>query len=187
MQPDSLYASGLQGTLYESVQPPSEQCRSALKESIRVASDTNEIASRTAEVLDQQSEQIAKIVDDTDKISGLLDKTEYLLKGMKGWFGALSGFVTGPPAQTQPANPLPAVEPAVPKTPNHSPLRHMNEFDEDLDTLSQQLGEMHDRAKLMNSSISDQNSMLNRVQESSVTINQRLQKQNQDMSKVMGR
>ena len=75
----------------------------------------------------------------------------------------------------------------MPRTPNHGSIRHLDEFDEDLDTLSQQLGEMHDRAKLMNSSISDQNSMLNRVQESSVTINQRLQKQNQDMSNVMGR
>ncbi|PFH36204.1 hypothetical protein BESB_043960 [Besnoitia besnoiti] len=74
------------------------ECLSSLQSSLRVVAGTNEVSQRTAVQLDAQSEQLRGIKETTEEIHENLQTSDYLLKGMKTWWGSFTQLFTSPPA-----------------------------------------------------------------------------------------
>nr|CEL65173.1 TPA: synaptosomal-associated protein 25, putative [Neospora caninum Liverpool] len=74
------------------------ECLDSLQSSLRVVAETNEVSQRTAVQLDAQSEQLRGIKNTTEDIHADLQTSDYLLKGMKTWWGSFTQLFTSPPA-----------------------------------------------------------------------------------------
>eukprot|EP01053_Blabericola_migrator_P001190 Blabericola_migrator_1__1189@NODE_1304_length_4852_cov_27_504911_g798_i1_p6_GENE_NODE_1304_length_4852_cov_27_504911_g798_i1NODE_1304_length_4852_cov_27_504911_g798_i1_p6_ORF_typecomplete_len125_score14_79VSNARE_C/PF12352_8/8_7e11Sec20/PF03908_13/1_6e04Sec20/PF03908_13/0_00016HAP1_N/PF04849_13/0_02DUF5089/PF17002_5/3_3e02DUF5089/PF17002_5/0_71TerB_C/PF15615_6/2_3e03TerB_C/PF15615_6/0_25_NODE_1304_length_4852_cov_27_504911_g798_i1338712 len=74
-----------------------QECTTALSASLRIAAETNQLAQSTAEELRVQTEQIQRIHRDTAETQNQLKTSEYLLKGMKGWWSSLTQLFQEPP------------------------------------------------------------------------------------------
>lgn len=91
-----------------------EKCQEALRDSLRTAAEANALSQHTAAQLGQQSEQLHRIRDDVDAISHNLDTSQYLINGMKSWWGSMVQLFTNPPTAATPSTAV--------RLPNQPPL-----------------------------------------------------------------
>jgi hypothetical protein len=73
-----------------------------LRDTQRSLAEADTIANSTVDRLDGQTEQLHRIEGDSDAISDNLDKSEYLLRGLKpwGWFRNIFRKDPAPPAES---------------------------------------------------------------------------------------
>ncbi|SOV17684.1 SNARE protein, putative [Plasmodium sp. gorilla clade G2] len=167
-----------------------KKCEESLNEILRSANEAKEISKKAEEELQCQTEQIKHINNETDSIKENLKQTEYHLQGIKYWwknihsFLGLDSFNNNEDNKTKKA----AINNAKFNTKNNfnDNYKKNNEnyknslntkpssqrkgtFDEkyenDLNTLSSMLDELHTRALVMGNTINEQNKMLNNVNE----------------------
>ncbi|SPJ11928.1 SNARE protein, putative [Plasmodium sp. DRC-Itaito] len=167
-----------------------KKCEESLNEILRSASEAKEISKKAEEELQYQTEQIKHINNETDSIQENLKQTEYHLQGIKYWwknfhsFLGLNSFNNNEDIKTK----KDAINNAKYNAKNNfndnytknnenyksslntkTPSQRKGTFDEkyenDLNTLSSMLDELHTRALVMGSTINEQNKMLNNVNE----------------------
>ncbi|KYN97004.1 putative SNARE protein [Plasmodium gaboni] len=167
-----------------------KKCEESLNEILRSANEAKEISKKAEEELQCQTEQIKHINNETDSINENLKQTEYHLQGIKYWwknihsFLGLDSFINNEDNKTKKA----AINNAKFNTKNNfndnytknnenyknslntkPPSQRKGTFDEkyenDLNTLSSMLDELHTRALVMGNTINEQNKMLNNVNE----------------------
>jgi len=86
------------------------------KNALRVAAETEQIATNTMVELEKQQEILDRVEDSADNIHGNLDMASRLMKGMESWTGAISNWFTSapqrapapPPRRSQPLNNSPS-------------------------------------------------------------------------------
>eukprot|EP01068_Selenidium_serpulae_P017026 Selendium_serpulae@DN6341_c0_g1_i10.p3 len=74
------------------------ECLDSLRSSVAITAETEEVSRLTAEKLNEQTETLHRVRDTTDSISTNLDTSQYLLNGMKSWWGSVWQMFTKPPA-----------------------------------------------------------------------------------------
>jgi len=74
-----------------------DACKQGIKNTLRTLAETEDIAMHTAVQLNQQTEQLHRIEDQTDQMDHTLDRTQYLLTGLKSFWGRTKNFVRGAP------------------------------------------------------------------------------------------
>ncbi|ETW29536.1 hypothetical protein PFFCH_03010 [Plasmodium falciparum FCH/4] len=167
-----------------------KKCEESLNEILRSASEAKEISKKAEEELQYQTEQIKHINNETDSIQENLKQTEYHLQGIKYWwknihsFLGLNSFNNNEDIKTKKAvvnnakyNPKNNFNDNYTKNNDNyktslntkTPSQRKGTFDEkyenDLNTLSSMLDELHTRALVMGNTINEQNKMLNNVNE----------------------
>jgi len=192
-----------------------KQMQEALRRTLVTAGETCEISQRTAEELNGQTEQLYRIKEDTERIKNNLDTSQYLIAGMKSWWGSMIQMFTAPPIAL-PGKPVgPSISssdetvdcrlPSSSRTKNgHRSLATQNdktspalsnnrksEFDvrleSDLSQLSGMLGEIHARAVEMNHTINYQNTLLEDVTRNVDSNQIKMKKQRKDIEDLIGR
>ncbi|KOB62732.1 hypothetical protein PFHG_04505 [Plasmodium falciparum HB3] len=154
-----------------------KKCEESLNEILRSANEAKEISKKAEEELQYQTEQIKHINNETDSIQENLKQTEYHLQG-------LNSFNNNEDIKTKKAvvnnakyNPKNNFNDNYTKNNDNyktslntkTPSQRKGTFDEkyenDLNTLSSMLDELHTRALVMGNTINEQNKMLNNVNE----------------------
>merc|ERR1719230_2535013 len=59
--------------------------RDILKETLSTLQEADDIGTATCSTLNAQTEQIQKIQNDADEVSGHLDRSKWLIRGMSRW------------------------------------------------------------------------------------------------------
>lgn len=90
-------------TLRRPIEDIEAEAKVSLQESLRTAAETNEIAQVTAETLHEQTEQLERIHGECQQIESNLDTSQYLIKGMKSWWGAFTQMFTAVPGEAGPS------------------------------------------------------------------------------------
>merc|ERR1719408_493189 len=75
--------------------------RDILKETLSTLQEADDIGTATCHTLNAQTEQIEKIQNDADEVSGHLDRSKWLLRGMSRW-GWVQNLFGGAPPPTAP-------------------------------------------------------------------------------------
>ncbi|KAH8583962.1 SMART domain containing protein [Cryptosporidium sp. chipmunk genotype I] len=184
------------------------KCKKALKNTLKVAADANEISLYSATKLNEQTEQLYKIEDETEKIKDNLDKTEHAIKSLKNpflfWFKGLfrqnESIHLKPPACSN----LQKNEEVQKKDTCHitSDLQKelnldcksvdgCNQFNDDIDDGLDQIGdmlkEMHDRAISMNTVLKNQGGILDNIDANIYRNNLRMKNQKTELQKFIGK
>ncbi|SOV81150.1 SNARE protein, putative [Plasmodium sp. gorilla clade G3] len=167
-----------------------KKCEESLNEILRSASEAKEISKKAEEELQYQTEQIKHINNETDSIQENLKQTEYHLQGIKYWwknihsFLGLNSFNNNEDIKTQKSvvnnakfNEKNSFNNNCTKN-NENYKSSLNiktssqrkgtfdeKYENDLNTLSSMLDELHNRALVMGNTINEQNKMLNNVNE----------------------
>lgn len=177
----------------------------SLRNSIILATETNELAQNTSHELLMQSEQIEGIKHKTELISFNLDTSEYLLGGMKSaWKSFLHMFNFSDDSKNLAVSnrnnnnynnmseyrcPYDSVEDDCITTADQQKdikrLEGRECIEENLDYLSSLLDDIHDRTREMNSTIKQQNNILSCISEQIVRNSDRLKKQQEDMNYLL--
>jgi len=76
-------------------------CNESLDNTLRTLADTDKISQRTADKLENQTEQLHRIHEQTENINYNLDHSQYLLQGMKSWMGRARGALWGAPVKEE--------------------------------------------------------------------------------------
>lgn len=180
-----------------------DQCRHLLKDSLRTVGETNEIAQHAAEQLNCQTEQLEHIDRDADDVAHNLDTSQYLIRGMKSWWGSVVQMFTSPPTNSA-VRPPGAVDGATRISPSSIPSTALQtsapentsktsssaydpEMSQDLDSLSGMLTELHSRAVEMGHTISKHNVKLDTVQDKVDRNAVRMTKQKRDIDQLLKR
>lgn len=171
---------------------------------MKTAAETNEIAQVTAVTLHEQSEQLERIQGECQQIESNLDTSQYLIKGMKSWWGAFTQIFTTIPeggsergsqrvSEMGPSVPEKRTPAAVPSSNNS----YNNEFqiaitepdsiDHGLTQLHDMLGEMKERAVEIGKTLDHQNVMLDSIHQSVETSEIRMNKQKRDLDTLLKR
>ncbi|KFG43600.1 putative SNARE domain protein [Toxoplasma gondii FOU] len=188
------------------------ECLDSLQSSLRVVAETNEVSQRTAVQLDAQSEQLRGIKDTTDDIKANLQTSDYLLKGMKTWWGSFTQLFTSPPSQKVSSSSegkksvtqrdrenLPEWEREHREQDAQEERRRQRliqahrarttDFDTrlegDLEKLSVMLEELHGRAVQMNGALQEQNNLLDEINQNVDANQQTLERQRKTMQKII--
>lgn len=74
------------------------ECLDSLRTSLAMTAETEEVSRVTAEKLNEQTETLHRIRDTTETIGANLDTSQYLLNGMKSWWGSVWQIFTKPPS-----------------------------------------------------------------------------------------
>jgi len=90
-------------------------CNESLDNTLRTLADTDKISQRTANKLENQTEQLQRINEQTENINHNLDHSQYLLQGMKSWMGRARGALWGSPQKEEKAPETPPKKKEVPK------------------------------------------------------------------------
>ncbi len=72
--------------------------KGALTRAIRAAAEANEVGAQTVQQLARQEEQLDRMQDDLDETDDTLSRTQWMLKGMKSFGGAISNFFSSGPS-----------------------------------------------------------------------------------------
>eukprot|EP01054_Gregarina_sp_Poly1_P009754 Gregarina_sp_Poly_1__9753@NODE_620_length_7097_cov_138_674395_g475_i0_p4_GENE_NODE_620_length_7097_cov_138_674395_g475_i0NODE_620_length_7097_cov_138_674395_g475_i0_p4_ORF_typecomplete_len213_score31_64VSNARE_C/PF12352_8/3_8e09VSNARE_C/PF12352_8/31DUF5089/PF17002_5/0_00098Laminin_I/PF06008_14/0_018Laminin_I/PF06008_14/7_3Sec20/PF03908_13/0_021Sec20/PF03908_13/2e02AAA_30/PF13604_6/0_057PEPcase/PF00311_17/6_6PEPcase/PF00311_17/5_7FUSC/PF04632_12/1_4WEMBL/PF05701_11/27WEMBL/PF05701_11/2_1ING/PF1299 len=194
-----------QSTVTQSFQKPDharrrveQECHSALSESIRIAAETNRLAQATAEELQLQSEQIQRIHRDSEATRDNLRTSEFLLKGMKGWWSSLTQLFQEPPkpkaSQVHPREHLSNCNNGsgldLVQLPDHIdtklPLAETSkDMSAGLSQLSRMLEEMKHRAIVTGRELEYQNKELEIVQALTSGNDEMLDKQRRELERLM--
>ncbi|KEP64049.1 UNVERIFIED_CONTAM: hypothetical protein HHA_319940 [Hammondia hammondi] len=188
------------------------ECLDSLQSSLRVVAETNEVSQRTAVQLDAQSEQLRGIKDTTDDIKANLQTSDYLLKGMKTWWGSFTQLFTSPPSQRvssasegkksltqRDRENLPEWEREHREQAAQEERRRQrllqahrartSDFDTriegDLEKLSVMLEELHGRAVQMNGALQEQNNLLDEINQNVDANQQTLERQRKTMQQII--
>lgn len=170
-----------------------EEARTALSESIRIAAETNQLAQATATELQSQTEQIQRIHRDSEVTHDNLRTSEFLLKGMKGWWSSLTQLfqeppkprptnVRRPPEDTNATNDVRTLRQTQVAQAQVAP---QNEMSAGLSQLSLMLEEMKHRAIVTGRELEYQNQELEVIHELTSTNDEMLEKQRRDLERLM--
>eukprot|EP00919_Chromeraceae_sp_WS-2016_P046487 GHVR01110397.1.p1 GENE.GHVR01110397.1~~GHVR01110397.1.p1 ORF type:complete len:211 (+),score=27.53 GHVR01110397.1:66-698(+) len=83
-----------------------KKCEESLNETIRIAAEASEISVVTADALNYQTEKLTKIESETNELKQKLDTSQYLISGMKSWWGGLKQMIIKPPSKETAAVPV---------------------------------------------------------------------------------
>ncbi|KAK9172564.1 SNARE domain protein [Cryptosporidium meleagridis] len=182
------------------------KCKKALKNTLKIAADANEISMYSATKLNEQTEQLYKIEDETEKIKDNLDKTEHAINSLKNpllfWFKGL--FRQNEPTHSKPAfsnfqknkeiqieekcqiiSDLPKERNSDNK--NDGLFQFNEEIDEGLDKIGDMLKEMHNRAISMNTALKNQGGILNNIDTNINSNNSRMKDQRTKLERFIGK
>ncbi|TRY51412.1 t-SNARE coiled-coil homology domain containing protein [Cryptosporidium tyzzeri] len=182
------------------------KCKKALKNTLKVAAEANEISMYSATKLNEQTEQLYKIEDETEKIKDNLDKTENAINSLKNpllfWFKGL--FRQNEPTHIKPAfanfqknkeiqnegkcqiiSDLPKERNSDIK--NDVLFQFNEEIDEGLDQIGDMLKEMHNRAISMNTALKNQGGILNNIDTNINSNNSRMKDQRTKLERLIGK
>lgn len=206
MNMESIYVKESQDCHKQEISELQNECKKAIKNTLKIAADANEISMISATKLNEQTEQLYKIGDETEKIKDNLDKTEYAIRSLKNpilfWFKDL--FRKNEPVGKESTNTDLQKEKAqneeidnitsyIPKERKsdceHSDcMRQFNEeIDEGLDQIGDMLKEMHNRAINMNVALKNQGGILNKIDANIDSNNSRMKDQRAELGKFIGR
>eukprot|EP00397_Hematodinium_sp_SG-2012_P047444 GEMP01053974.1.p1 GENE.GEMP01053974.1~~GEMP01053974.1.p1 ORF type:complete len:207 (+),score=38.17 GEMP01053974.1:179-799(+) len=71
--------------------------KDSLKNTLRTLAETEDISAQTAVSLNAQTEQLHRIHNSTEEVNYNLDTSQWLLQGMKSWWGRTKNSFNGPP------------------------------------------------------------------------------------------
>ncbi|CUV06169.1 unnamed protein product [Cryptosporidium hominis] len=203
---ENIYNEEKQDSGKQEIAELQNKCKKALKNTLKIAADANEISMYSATKLNEQTEQLYKIEDETEKIKDNLDKTEHAINSLKNpllfWFKGL--FRQNEPTHIRPAFPnfqknkeiqnesKSQIISELPKERNsdikNDGLFQFNEeIDEGLDQIGDMLKEMHNRAINMNTALKNQGGILNNIDTNINSNNSRMKDQRTKLERFIGK
>lgn len=202
----NTYTEDSKNFLKQEIAELQTECKKALKNTLKIAADANEISLYSATKLNEQTEQLYKIEDETEKIKDNLDKTESAISSLKNpflfWFKNLF-------RQNESANMKPAaisnfqknkdtldkeichVVSDLPKEYKldyksfHDNHQFNTEIDDGLEQIGDMLKEMHNRAINMNTALKNQGEILNNIDTNIYNNNSRIKDQRTELEKFV--
>ncbi|VWU50373.1 SNARE protein, putative [Hepatocystis sp. ex Piliocolobus tephrosceles] len=189
-----------------------KSCEDSLNEILRSAIEVTEISKKAEEELEQQTEQIKHINDETDIIKDKLNQSQYHLEGIKCWWKSINSYLgleafnNNENKQTNNSDTNYAKKGRVHLNNKNTIVKNYNKiykntknlkenqsekksFDEkyesELNTLSSILDELHDRALVMGNTINEQNKLLTGVNEKMEHNIEKIQDQQNLMKEIM--
>lgn len=184
-----------------------DECKKTIRNTLKIAANANEISMVSATKLNEQTEQLYKIDDETEKIKDNLDKTEYAIRSLKNpilfWFKDLfrknepaskdstgsdlhKGKVQNEEIDSTASYMLPKDRKSDCKHPDGK-RQFDEEIDEGLDQIGDMLKEMHNRAINMNLALKTQGGILNKIDANIDSNNSRMKDQRAELGKFIGR
>ena len=162
----------------------------------RTAVETDEVSAATAEVINAQGDQIRNIAQNADKIEENLNTSEWLIRGLKGVKGRIANVFSGPSTDT--SNTVVLVrdsqQPSVPQSSAPSsqsfstPSNQMTSFDQQmndqLDQISNVLGNIHARSLELSHNIASQVRTVEAVDSSIARSQDRIAAQHRDIKRL---
>lgn len=190
-----------------------KKCEESLKDILRRASEAREISKRTEEELVYQTEKIKHIHKETDAIENNLIQTDQHLQRIKYWWKNIYSYI-GLDSLTNQSNQQETVEvdkkerstseqknknniikesnsikrsnTLEKKTPTNE-KSFQEKYETNLGSLSSMLQELHERALLMGNAISEQNQMLENVNNKMETNITKMKDQQKMIKDIMKR
>ena len=139
-------------------------------EILRTAKETETIAASTCEALRTQTDTIDKITDKNYEVSANVDKSERLVRGMRGFFGKVKNYFSKPkPTDPRPAehklektkNPPRQVASTFEPQPCDKPFMMTDEYF--IDQLTSSANNLFSMANEISSTLDDHNKKLDKV------------------------
>ncbi|KAJ1608844.1 SNARE domain-containing protein [Cryptosporidium canis] len=200
---ESIY-TGSQDYRGQDVTELQDECKKAIRNALRIAADANEISMISATKLNEQTEQLNKIDNETEKIKDNLDKTDYAIRSLKNpilfWFKDLFGQNKSNKKKPKTdLNQEKAQHEKMDQDNSYSPkskkqnfvhdrgCQFDDEIDEGLDQIGNMLKEMHSRALNMNSALKNQGEILNKIDANIDNNNSRMKDQRTELGRFIGK
>ncbi|OII75346.1 SNARE domain-containing protein [Cryptosporidium ubiquitum] len=206
MTVENIYNEESRNSPEQEIAELQSECKKALKNTLRIAADANEISLHSATKLNEQTEQLYKIEDETEKIKDNLDKTERAINSLKNpflfWFKGL--FRQN---ESKSIKPAPISNFQKDKNTHNKETCHVisdfpkerklyckdlddrhefnNEIDEGLEQIGDMLKEMHNRAISMNTALKNQGGILNNIDANIYSNNSRMKDQRTELGKFI--
>ncbi|KAF7457308.1 putative SNARE domain protein [Cryptosporidium felis] len=175
-----------------------KECEEVIRSTLKMAANANEISRFSATKLNEQSEQLHRIENETEKIKDNLNKTEDAISSLKNpllfWFKGL--FKQGKPLIKDKINqdikkPVSISQPKGKKNSGCDNKGSIGQFDDEidqgLDEISDILREMQDRAIEINTTLKDQSSKMERININVDDNNSRMKNQRRELGRFIGK
>ncbi|KAH8740050.1 hypothetical protein FG386_000877 [Cryptosporidium ryanae] len=193
-----------------------DECLNSIKNTLRVAAHANEISRYGATKLNEQTEQLNKIEDDTEKIKDNLNKTEEAISSIRNpilfWFKGLfktervknSEKTTTEESNTNKKNKISEIKISensekhkgrIPtknselifKNEDSHESKFSDKVDEGLNQIDDILNEMHSRALSMNLALKNQGLIIDKINDNINDNNVKMKNQRKELGKLIGR
>ncbi|KAK6588867.1 SMART 2xt_SNARE domain containing protein [Cryptosporidium xiaoi] len=191
-----------------------DECLNSIKNTLKIAANANEISRYGATRLNEQTEQLSKIEDDTEKIRNNLDKTREAISSIRNpilfWFKGLfrgeqrvdySEKTIPKESNTNDKNKLNEIQvlekdlekykckdsDIVLKSCNSNENQFSEQIDEGLNQIGDILNEMHSRAVSMNLELKNQGEIMNKINNNINDNNIKMKNQRRELGKLIGK
>lgn len=183
------FAARAQERQHKTLEQQEAAYKSSVKNTLRTLAETEEISMNTAVTLNAQTEQLHRIHNTTEDMNHTLDTTQYLLNGMKTWWGRAKNSFRGPP-EREPTNASPSAPIEARAVPSIStatsfpsrqpaaPGTSEREDDKDLDQILGMLDTLKARTQDIGRTIQTQTGLVGKIASNVETADSKIAKQN---------